>query len=134
MGDEEFLDRIRRTYLSGQIDNPDRELGQLRRLRIRPELSEIARLASQEFGSTSRLAKRCTIYLAHKFAGFKLREIGDFFGIGPNAVSESYRRTDKEVHSNATLGRIIETIRLQLSARTQATSRENSKSGGLTPS
>jgi REP element-mobilizing transposase RayT len=114
MGDEEFLDRIRRAYLSGQIDNPDRELGQLRRLRIRPELADIARLVSQEFGSTSRLAKRCTIYLAHKFAGFKLREIGEFFGIGPNAVSESYRRTDKEVQSNETLGLIIEKVRSQL--------------------
>jgi putative transposase len=114
MGDEEFVDRIRRAHLSGQIDNPDRELGQLRRLRIRPELADIAQLVSREFGSTSRLAKRCTIYLAHKFAGYKLREIGEFFGIGPNAVSESYRRTTKEVLSNETLGRIIETVRSQL--------------------
>lgn len=124
MGDEEFIDKIRREYLSDRIDNPDRELGQLRRLRTRPELSHIAQLVGRELGSTSRLSKKCTIYLAHKFAGFRLREIGDFFKIGPNAVSESYRRTAKEVISNETLRRIIETVRLQLLANNQVEGEE----------
>lgn len=135
MGDKEFVDMIRRVHLSDRIDNPDRELGQLRRLRMRPELSAIERLIDRELGPTSRLAKKCTIYVAHRFAGFRLREIGDYFEIGPNAVSESFRRTAKEILTNETLQRIVEAVRSEFAA-TSPSKKDGTtcKSGGLTPS
>jgi hypothetical protein len=115
LGEEEFIDRVRRVYLGGRFESPDREPGELRRLRMRPEIIEIARQIVKGMGSTGRLSKRCAIYVAHRFAGFKLREIGDHFGIGPGAVSESYRRTAKEICSNETLSRVIGTVRSHFS-------------------
>jgi len=116
LGDDEFIDRIRRSYLRDRIKNPDHELCELRRLRARPELSEIAQLIDSEMGSMNRLAKKCTIYFAHRFIGFKLKEIGEHFGISPAAVSESYRKTAKEICSNETLQRIIEAVRSRLAS------------------
>jgi REP element-mobilizing transposase RayT len=114
LGNDEFIDEIRRKYLRERIDKSDRELNQLAKLKIRPDISEIALLIDRELGSTSRQAKKCTIYIAHKLAGFRLREIGEYFGIGPKAVSESYRRTAKEIESNETLRRVIGTVRTHM--------------------
>jgi hypothetical protein len=110
MGDNDFIDRIRRAYLMDRIKNPDRELCELKRLRIRPGLSAIKAQAASELGAENRLAKKCMIFLARSRAGFKLREIGDHLGLSPGAVSMSYRKTSKEIISNKTLHRVIETI------------------------
>lgn len=114
LGDDDFVDKIRRTYLKNKMINPDRELCELRRLRTRPELSQIWAMINAELGATNKLSKRCTIFFAHKHANFKLREIGEYFGVGPGAVSESYRKTAKEIFSNGTLNRVIEVVRSRL--------------------
>jgi len=115
MGSDDFIDEVRRSYLKDRMENPDRELCELRRLRVRPELSEIMVQADSELGAENRLAKRCAIFLARKHAGFRLREIGDYLGLSPGAVSVSYRKTSKEIVSNETLLRVIETIWARLS-------------------
>ncbi|MGZ5554657.1 MAG: hypothetical protein ACXW3H_02740, partial [Candidatus Aminicenantales bacterium] len=115
LGDDDFIDRIRRTYLKNRMENPDEELCELRRLRVRPELARIEAEVGGEAGAGSRLAKKCTIFLAHKHANYKLKEIGEFFGISPTAVSVSFRRTAKEIISNETLRRIVEMVGARLS-------------------
>ncbi len=107
-GNEEFIDRIRRAYLKDRIERPDAELCELRRLRSRPELSLIKAEVDRELGDLNRYAKKCTIFLAHRYANYKLKEIGVFFGIGPTAVSSSFRKTAREISSNLTLGRVVE--------------------------
>ena len=114
LGDDDFVDKIRRTYLKNKMINPDRELCELRRLRTRPQLSQIWAMINAELGAKNKLSKRYTIFFAHKHANFKLREIGEYFGIGPGAVSESYRKTAKEILSNGTLNRVIEVVRSRL--------------------
>ncbi len=108
LGDDDFIDKIRRAYLADAMKNPEVELQELRRLRIRPGLSDIKKQIDEELVGKNKLARRCTILLAHKYANYRLREIGDFFGISPAAVSMSYRKAAKEIQANETLRRIIE--------------------------
>ncbi len=108
LGDDEFIDKIRRTYLAEAMENPDVELRELRRLRVRPELSDIKKQLDTELGGKNKLARRCAILLAHKHADYKLREIGEFFGISPAAASMSYRKAAKEVLGNETLRRVLD--------------------------
>ena len=114
-GDVDFIDKIRRAYLKDRIEKPDDELCELKRLRVRPELARIEAELDRELGAKNRLAKKCTIFLAHKHASYKLREIGDYFGISPTAVSVSFRKTAKEVMSNDTLHRVVEMVQSRLS-------------------
>jgi putative transposase len=115
LGDDDFIDKIRRTYLKDRMENPDRELCELRRLRVRPELSDIRGQVDRELGAENRLAKKCAIFLARKRAGYKLREIGDHLGLSPGAVSLSYRKISKEIVSNEMLRRVIEIVWTRLS-------------------
>jgi hypothetical protein len=97
-----------------RIEHPDAEICELRRLRSRPELPSIKAEVDRELGTKNRYAKRCTIFLAHKYASYKLKEIGAFFGIGPTAVSSSYLKTAKEILTNSTLSGAIERARIRL--------------------
>lgn len=124
LGDDDFIDHIRRAYLKDRIKNPNRELCELRRLRVRPGLPEILDQFSQELGPENRSAKRCAIFLARKRAGFKLREIGDYLGLTPGAVSLSYRKTLREISSNETLKRVIESVWSRLSATDEVSPKE----------
>jgi putative transposase len=114
LGDDDFVDRIRRVYLKKQMENPDPELREVRRLIVKPELSEIASRINEELGPRNRLAKRCIVYFAHRYAAYKLREIGAYLGIGPGAVSASYRKIVKEMAFNQTLSRVIDRLRTSL--------------------
>ncbi len=111
LGDDDFIDRIRRARLKDQMEDPDREICELRRLRVRPELAEIKDQVEKEIGAQSRLVRKCAIFLAHKYARYKLREIGAFFMISSAAASVSFRKTAKEIASNGTLFRVVETVR-----------------------
>jgi REP element-mobilizing transposase RayT len=113
-GDKEFIDKVRRAYLKERIERPDPELCELKRLRSRPELPSIKAEVDKELGTDSRYAKKCTIFLAHKYANYKLREIGEFFGIGPTAVSSSYLKTAKELSPDCPLYRAVERARARL--------------------
>ena len=114
LGDEEFIDKVRRAYLKERIEHPDPELCELKRLRPRPELLSIKAEVDKELGPGNRYAKKCTIFLAHKYANYKLKEIGEFFGIGPTAVSSSYLKTAKELLSDCPLYRTVERARVRL--------------------
>lgn len=115
LGDDDFIDKIRRTYLKDRMENPDGELCELRRLRVRPGLSNIKAQVDRELGAENRLARKCAIFLARKRAGFKLREIGDHLGLSPGAVSLSYRKISKEIVTNEMLRRVIEIVWTRLS-------------------
>lgn len=115
LGDRDFIDRIRNAYLRDRMENPDQEICELRRLRFRPDLSEIKVQVERELGAKNRLTRRCAIFLAHKHANYRLREIGEYFGISPAAVSLSFRKTSKEIALSEPLLRAIEAVRLRLS-------------------
>jgi len=114
LGDDDFIDKIRRTFLMNRMENPDGELCELRRLRIRPDLSLIRDEFDSVLGANNRYAKKLTIYLAHRRANYRLKEIGIFFGIGPTAVSASYHKTVNQIISDETLRRASEQVESRL--------------------
>jgi REP element-mobilizing transposase RayT len=113
-GNPDFIDEIRRAYLTDRMEHPDSELCELRRLRVRPDLSLIEAEFQRELGANNRHSKKFTIFLAHKNANYRLREIGGYFGISPAAASTSFHRAEREVDSNETLRRTIDRVRDRL--------------------
>ncbi|HSA97198.1 MAG TPA: transposase [Acidobacteriota bacterium] len=111
LGDDDFIDKLRRSILKDRLRVRDDEIGGLKKLRIRPELSLIRHEVCRGLGEKNRLEKKLTILLAHRYADYKLREIGEFLGIGTAGVSSSFHKIDKEVESNETLQRAVELIR-----------------------
>lgn len=114
LGDEGFVDKIRRTYLSERLQDVDGEVCELKRLKTRPELSKIKGVVEEEAGGQNRLIKKCTIFLAHKYSNYRLWEIGAFFGTGSPAASTAYRKMAVEIGTSPTLERIINRARRRL--------------------
>lgn len=117
LGDDDFVDRIRRSFLKEALEREDDELSGLKKLRAKPELGMIRDEVQKELGDGNKLAKKCVIFLARQFADYRLREIGDFFDVGPAAVSIAFRKIEKELLSNETLKRCIERIRSRVEAQ-----------------
>jgi len=115
LGEPDFIDQVRRTYLKERMASPDGELWELRRLRVRPELSQIKIEATRELGAENRLVKACVIFVAHTRGDYKLKEIGAFFGIGPAATSVAFKRAQGMFISNATLRRVADAVVSRLS-------------------
>jgi len=122
LGNDDFVERIRRSFLKEALEANDDELGGLRRLRVRPELGRIRDEVHGEFGGKSRLAKKATIYFAHRYAGYKLKEIGEFYRIGTAAVSIAFHTIEKALIANGVLLGAFERIRNRLTS-------ENPRSG-----
>jgi hypothetical protein len=114
LGDDDFIDKIRRTYLKAAIETGDHELGGLRKLRDRPKIEMIRDEIRRELGAANKLEKKCTIFFAHRFADYKLREIGEFYKIGPSAVSVAFHAIDRALASNDILLDAFERIKARL--------------------
>lgn len=120
LGDDDFVDKIRRPYLRDLLETNAHGPGGLRKLQTRPELSRISEEFRRELGDKNKLAKKCTIFFAHQYAAYKLKEIGNFLGIGSAAVSMAFRKVDKDIQSNEALSRAIERIRDRLAVETSS--------------
>lgn len=120
LGDDDFIDRVRRSHLRDRIENLDENICELRRLRVRPPLSEIEGQINRSLGGESKLSRKCIILLAHSHAAYKLKEIGDYLGISPAAVSVSYRKAKKEMAQNMTIQNALDDVWQRLNDSTVA--------------
>jgi REP element-mobilizing transposase RayT len=114
LGSDDFVARIRSTFLKDREIPSDGELPELRRLKDRPDLACIRADVMKQLGPTNRLVKKATIFIAHSNADYKLKEIGAFFDICPTAVSVAYRKMRIELSSSEPLRRAIKEIKSQL--------------------
>ena len=46
------------------------------------------------------LLKRLQLYLCHRYSGKRLKEIGDYFGIGVSGVSQASRRVGMQIEND----------------------------------
>lgn len=91
LGSEEFIDGVRqRTKNIKQEDL--RNIPGLRALVARPSLDEIRKRVGDVVESEDLHFRKFCIYISHQFAGFSLREIGDFYNMKESAVSQTSRR------------------------------------------
>jgi putative transposase len=109
LGSDEFIETVRRSHVDQIVDKDDGELLEIPRLRNRPEVAEIFSRVVSQMGEKNRLVKKVTIFIAHKNTNHKLREIGEFFGIGPIAVAVAFRKMGRELaYNKPLLGAIAE--------------------------
>lgn len=111
LGDLDFIERVRRAHLQDRLTNPDPEILELTRLRTRPSLNAIMDRVVHELGDKNKHVKKLTIFVAHTFGDYRLKEIGEFFGLGTSAVHAAFKRMSMELESNGSLDRIVRQIK-----------------------
>ena len=110
LGNAEFIEKIRRLRLKQACENADGEISEIPRLVKRPELSAIHSVVVSRLGGTNRLVKKATVFIAHRNTNYKLKEIGEFFNIGPIAVAVAFRKMRDDIVSSEPLRRTVAEI------------------------
>lgn len=114
LGNDEFIEKIRGSHLKLKLDRSDAELPEIPRLRTRPDISAIQSRVISHLGTTNRLVKKVTIFIAHRNTNYKLKEIGELFSIGPIAVAVAFRKMTGEIASNEPLRRAVAEIEAKI--------------------
>ena len=114
LGDPRFIDGVRRTFLRPESSVPERELPQLRRPKVKPELARIVTAAELTLGKKNRLAKRVAIFVSHKNTDYSLKELSEFFHMSISAVSEAFRYSRSALRFNQSLIQAVADIEKQV--------------------
>jgi putative transposase len=114
LGNSEFIERIKKTYLFRDDSGYDRELPQSNKLISQYRLPDILGASELVIGPKNRYSRKAAIYISHKRTNLSLSEIGGFFQIGVSGVTDICRRMRKELNSNGTLAQAIEEIERRL--------------------
>lgn len=105
LGSDDFISRIRKKFISDRHLN--RDLPAMRALRSRVTVPEIQKTVEKTVPDRN-LTRKISLYLAHRYSGLRLKEIGCFFGnIGESAVSQNTRRIEAELNSNKHLKAVV---------------------------
>jgi len=110
LGNDEFVEKIRKSHLKLTLNQSDGEVPEIPRLRKRPDISAIQSDVESRLGTTNRLVKKVTIFIAHKNTDYRLKEIGEFFNIGPIAVAVAFRKIRGEIASSKPLRNAVAEI------------------------
>jgi putative transposase len=114
LGNDEFVEKIRKSHLKQALARTDGEVPEISRLRNKPEISTIQSNVISQLGITNRYVKKVTIFVAHRNTNYKLKEIGDFFNIGPIAVAVAFRKIRGEITANEPLRHAVAEIETRL--------------------
>jgi len=109
LGTSEFIERITENHLNKRRHEQD--LPALRQLISRPTPEQILKAVEKEFGSNKKLVRQAGMYLCHRYSGKDNREIGEFFGVGPSAITEAGRRFQERIDREAKLAKVIHEVR-----------------------
>jgi hypothetical protein len=112
LGSDDFIALIKDKYFDFK-DN-DRNVPAVKELKMSPDMAETHKKITAVCNGDASQSKKMTLYLFHKYSDKRLREIGEFFGIGESAVSDASRRFDVILRSNRKLRKEIELLRDQL--------------------
>jgi putative transposase len=110
LGSEEFIARIRKEYLGDECIKPDREKPQLRKLLKKPDLSKILSESEKVLGPRNKFLVPIAIFISHRNAAFKLREIGGFYSLSISGVANACNRARAAMADNAVLARAVQEI------------------------
>jgi len=105
LGNADFIKEIKDKYLKDK--KADRNLPELRTFSTRPTIQQIEKEMEFVFGSDKALSKRVKLYFCHRYSGRKLKEIGEYFGIGESGVSQSSRRVSLKIRKDKKLRKHI---------------------------
>ena len=111
LGSEEFIARIKRDYLGGECNKPDREKPQLRKLRKKPDLPSILSVSEKILGGSNKYLVPVVIFICHRNTALRLREIGEFFSLSISGVRNAYLRAQTAIISNAAIANAVSEIK-----------------------
>ena len=112
LGDIRFINEIRSNYLD--IMKKDRNLPDVKKFHEKPDIGEIIDKIEKKFPGDNALLKRVQIYVCHRYSGQKLKDIGEYFGIGISGVSQSSRRVAMQINEDKKLKRRIDKVLTEL--------------------
>ena len=101
LGQTEFTTQVKEKYLSGK--ETDNDIPAFRELEERISVDDIYREVDSAFSDDTVLIRNIKIYLAKRYSGKRLKEIGDEFGIGQSGVSQTCRRLSQRIDSDIKL-------------------------------
>ena len=116
LGSDIFIERVKARCVSDR--KLDRELPCVKALSDNPGgepgLKEIQGVAEKILGKRSGDSRNVAIYLAHKYCGNKLEEMGRFFDLSVSGVSSTISRTQKKMSKDARLSWKVKEIEEKL--------------------
>jgi chromosomal replication initiation ATPase DnaA len=79
-----------------------------------PTPGEIEAVVSKVVKENAAFYRKWCIHLSHQWSGWRLEEIGAYFGMRGAAVSQMSRRFRKRVERDRSMGKLLERIRKEL--------------------
>lgn len=111
LGTLEFVAHISEQHLNTR--KPDRSVPAVRSLSHTLPIEGLMQKV-EEIVTDRKLARKVAMYVCHRYAGVKLKEIGESFCIGDSAVSQATTRLDFELKRNKELGGLLARLRKEL--------------------
>ena len=110
LGTEEFVRNVKRIFVEGLDEN--RDLPVIHHILDNTyDINHIVKCSEKILTDVDDAVKRSvSIYVAHKYSGLSLREIGEYFSISESGVSQASRRVSKKMADSTPLHRSIEHI------------------------
>ena len=123
LGNENFVTLIQKKLLSSKIN--EKNIPQLRKIKLRPTFEKIVGEVSKEFGSQvvdileagkkKNKAREAAIYLSQLHTGLTGKEVGDYFGqVSGARVSMIFKKIKSDIESNTAFKKKIEKLAKQI--------------------
>jgi REP element-mobilizing transposase RayT len=113
LGGEEFIRRIGEEQLEGRkIDR--RNVPSVKKVLRGPTPGEIEAVVSKVIKENAAFYRKWCIHLSHQWSGWRLEEIGAYFGMRGAAVSQMSRRFRKTVERDRSMGKLLERLKKEL--------------------
>jgi putative transposase len=111
LGGESFVQEIMAKHIDGKP--VDRDVPAIRELSKVRKIEMIVKNVRGVFDD-ARLEKKACIYLAHRYSGARLRELGEYFDKKESAISQGSRRFAAELTSDGELAKSIVSLEKKL--------------------
>lgn len=110
LGGVDFIEEVKSKYLSDkEITRDVPDLKSLMKLSV----EEIIQQVNEEFGE-HKAGRNAAIYIAHKYSGKALKEIGIYFGLRESGVSQASRRFSMTMAEDRQLQQLVNKVLREL--------------------
>jgi putative transposase len=108
LGTPEFIAEISEKHVAGK--QSDRSVPAVKELCGLHSLDEIVHSVNEVLIGQKKLAKKVSIFFCHRYSGAKLKEIGEKFGIGDGAITQTSKRLLLQAEKDLQVRKAIEKV------------------------
>ena len=112
LGSPEYVASIKEKFLSDQ--KPDNAVQALNELVDKLCMQDIFNKVDAVFGNNCSMGRNVKMFLCQRLTGERLKDIGDYFGVGESAVSQASRRLKYKMKNDTRLEKKVEKIEVKL--------------------